>query len=354
METGRTTDALQNGLTTLVDNLLTIVSRVAPEAEPRETTTFQTRIAQHRRRIADATSAQELATEADACTKTCEQYFRRSRHYFVDREAEFTEMITILREAAGMMAGEASAFNNQVLSSSERFGALLQLDDIRVLKKQISTQVATLKRAVQEKQKRDEEAYGALTRRVEALQNRLLEAEEEASIDALTRVANRGSFDRTLRRMIAASRRASAPLSLALIDIDNFKVINDTHGHPVGDRVLLCAALSLIQALRKTDFVARYGGEEFAILLPDARVVHAEKRLTALIAKIAESNYEYEADGRKGTVQFTVSCGVTELEAGDEDDDLVRRADEALYEAKREGKNRVIARKHSLLGGLLA
>jgi diguanylate cyclase (GGDEF)-like protein len=304
--------------------------------------------------LAQATSAKDLAKEADACTKTCEQYFRRSLSYYTDREAEFTEMIALLREATALMAGDASAFNAQVLSSSERFGALVQLDDIRVLKKQIATQVASLKKAVHDKQKRDEEVYSSLNRRVEALQNRLVRAEEEASLDPLTRVANRGMFDRTLRRMIANARRAGVPLSIAMVDIDNFKTINDTHGHPVGDRVLLCAAMALGRAIRHTDFLARYGGEEFAILLHDAKASNAEGRLSALVAKIAEQSYEYDADGNKGSVRFTVSCGLTELAAGDEDADLIRRADEALYEAKRQGKNRVVLKKRSLLGGFFS
>src|SRR5262249_15618334 len=150
----------------------------------------------------------------------------------------------------------------------------------------------------------------------------------------LTRIANRGSFDRTLRRMVSSARRSSTPLSLAMIDIDNFKNINDTHGHPVGDRVLLCAAMSLRKEIRQTDLIARYGGEEFAILLYGAKAAQAEARLTQLLAQIADNSYDYEADGNKGTVRFTVSCGVTELAPGDDDAELVKRADEALYEAK--------------------
>lgn len=345
---------LQTGLTTLVENLLSVVSDVAPEAEPHETAEFQSKVEQHRRRIVEIRTGKDLAKEAEACTKTCEQYLRKSLGYHSDREAEFTEMIAILREAAGLMSGESSAFNAQVLSSSERFGALVQLDDIRVLKKQISMQVITLKRAVHEKQERDEEAYTKLNKRVEVLQTRLVKAEEEASIDPLTRIANRGSFDRALRRMVSSAKRAGTSLSLAMIDIDNFKAINDTHGHPVGDRVLLCAAMWLGKGIRHTDFLARYGGEEFAVIFADAKVAPAEARMTEVLAQIAGNNYDYETDGKKGKVQFTVSAGVTEFATGDDEADLVRRADEALYDAKHKGKNRVCSKKRSLLGSLLS
>src|SRR5262249_53786622 len=113
METARDTVdvTLQTGLVALVDRLLIVISDVAPEAEPYETATFQARIAQHRRRIIASSSGPDLANEAEACTKTCEQYLRRSLGYYTDREAEFTEIIMILREAAGLMAGDAEAFN---------------------------------------------------------------------------------------------------------------------------------------------------------------------------------------------------------------------------------------------------
>jgi len=345
--------ALQSGLTTLVENLLSVLASATPEAEPREIAEFQSKIEQHRRRIIAARALDDLARETDACTKTCEQYLRRSISYHWDREAEFTEVIAILREAAALVAGESSAFNAQVLSSSERFGALVQLDDIRVLKKQITAQVTSLKRAVQDKQQRDEEAYAKLNRRVAVLQSRLVQAEEEATLDPLTRIANRGGFDRALRRMVSSARRNNTSLSLAMIDVDDFKRINDTHGHPVGDRVLLCAAMWLGKGIRHTDFLARYGGEEFAVLLYDAKAPQAEARMTDVLAQIATNSYDYETDGRKGTVRFTVSCGVTELAQGDEEADMIRRADEALYDAKHKGKNRVCSKKRSLLGALL-
>jgi diguanylate cyclase len=345
--------ALASGFTRLVDNLLTVISDVAPAAELQDTTAFQARIAQHRRRLAAARTSKELIKEADECTITCEQYFRRSGRYYTDREAEFTEIITILREAVALMAGDASAFTAQVLSSSEGLSALTRLDDIRVLKQQIIAQVNALKRAVQDKQVRDAQAYQKLTERVAALQDRLVEAEEEAALDPLTRVANRGSFDRALRRMVANARHAGVPLSLALLDIDNFKTINDTHGHPVGDRVLLCAAMWLGKEIRHTDFLARYGGEEFAVVFFDAKASRAETRLMHVIGQIAGNSYDYDSDGRKGTVHFTMSCGLTELASGDEDADLLRRADEALYEAKHKGKNRVVTRRRSILSSLL-
>jgi diguanylate cyclase len=345
--------ALTNGLTSLVENLLSVLSSAAPEAEPKETAAFQSKLELHRRQLTGAKDPATFRNEAEACTATCEAYLRRSLGYHSDREAEFTEMISILRQATSVMAGDASNFNAEVLSSSERFGAMSEFDDIKVLKKQISAEVKTLKRAVEHKQERDEETYTKLNKRVAVLQSRLIRAEEEASTDPLTRVANRGGFDRALRRAIAAAKGAGRPLSLAMIDIDDFKKINDTHGHPVGDRVLLCCALALGRGIRRTDFLARYGGEEFAIILTDAKIGPAEARLNEVLAHVAANKYDYDADGKKGSVTFTASCGVTELVPNDTEEDLIKRADEALYDAKRQGKNRVVAKKRTLLGSLL-
>jgi diguanylate cyclase len=141
---------------------------------------------------------------------------------------------------------------------------------------------------------------------------------------------------------------------MAMLDVDNFKVINDTHGHPIGDRVLLCTAQWLAKGLRQSDFVARYGGEEFAVLLGNATAGQVEERLRQVLADIAASSYEYELLGKKERVRFTLSCGLTDLLPTDTEEELIQRADEALYEAKRKGKNRVVSRKRSTLKSLLS
>jgi diguanylate cyclase len=262
-------------------------------------------------------------------------------------------MIGILRETANLLAGESTGFGMRIRSTTDRFRAIAELDDIRELKKQLTEEASLLQQTVASKLQRDQQAVSALTERVQALEAHLVEAEEEASLDPLTRIANRGRFDRSVTRMAKSARGANRPMSLVLVDIDHFKRINDEHGHTIGDRVLLCAAQWLTGAVRHNDLVARYGGEEFAVILTDADLTAAEARFRAVAEQIANRSFEYDLNGETHLIRFTVSCGVAQLTGSDTEADLIRRADDALYAAKRGGRNRVVARKRSMLSGLL-
>lgn len=341
-------------LATFVDRLIGVLSLIPPDAESTDTDAFRQKLEEYRHAVLDPTRRMEVPRVTEACVLACQQYFKLSKKYHHDREEELKELISILRDAAKMSVGDSTEFNAQVLASSQRFGTMVELDDIRDLKRQLVAEVSTLRHNVEEKQKRDERAYLSLNSRVEALQSRLSEVEEEASTDPLTRIGNRGRFQRTLARMMDTAREQGSPLALAMLDVDNFKTINDTHGHPIGDRVLLCTAQWLSKGLRQTDFVARYGGEEFAVLLANATAGQVEERMKQVLADIAASSYEYELLGKKERVRFTLSCGLTDLLPNESDEEFIQRADDALYEAKRKGKNRVVCRKKSTLKSLLS
>ena len=241
-----------------------------------------------------------------------------------------------------------------MLARSDRFITISAVENIRELRRRLGDEVGTLRRAVAEKQQKDEQAYSQLTLRVETLQKKLAEMEVEVTLDPLTKVGNRRRFQAALTRLVATAHESGGQLSLAMLDVDHFKHINDTHGHPIGDRVLLAVAQGIAKGVRGSDVVARYGGEEFAVLLPNAVASEVEPRFKKLLLDIAASAYEYDVLGRKERVRFTVSCGLVDLDAGESEDALVKRADEALYEAKNKGRNRVVARKRSLLGRVLA
>ncbi|MDB5997724.1 MAG: diguanylate cyclase [Pseudomonas sp.] len=162
-------------------------------------------------------------------------------------------------------------------------------------------------------------------------------ATQSALRDPLTDTGNRIAMDQTLQREIEMSRRHLQPLSLLMLDIDHFKHVNDSHGHSAGDDVLREVAASIKGQLRNVDMVFRFGGEEFLILLSntgrEAAAMVGERLRFAVQAK------DYKADGN--LIELTVSLGCSTLLPGESAESLLRRADNALYVAKREGRNRL-------------
>ena len=347
-------DRRPDGFALFLDRLMEVLEQLAPESDVGELDTFRSRIREYRLVINDPRRRGEMPEVTDACIGLCRSYLEGARLYHAEREKELAELISILRDAAKLSVGDSTEFHAQVLASSDRFIKISELENLRELRRRIGDEVGNLRCVVAEKQQKDEQAYAQLTRRVETLQKKLAEMEVESSLDPLTKVGNRRRFQTALTRLVSNAHESGGQLSLAMIDVDHFKQINDTHGHPIGDRVLLAVAQCIAMGVRGSDVVARYGGEEFAVLLPSVAAGDVEPRFKQLLLDIAASSYEYDVLGRKEKVQFTVSCGLVDIEQGENEDALVKRADEALYEAKRKGRNRVIVRKKSLLGRVLA
>jgi diguanylate cyclase (GGDEF)-like protein len=157
--------------------------------------------------------------------------------------------------------------------------------------------------------------------------------------DALTTLGNRRAFDEALRQEVARAQRNGADLALVLIDIDHFKRVNDSLGHPAGDEILVNFAQRLLGVARASDRVFRYGGEEFAFLLGDTEVVGA----LTLAQRAVETVASRPMTAGRQSLRLTCSAGVAELAASDRSHDaLLKRADAALYDAKHQGRNRVV------------
>lgn len=164
---------------------------------------------------------------------------------------------------------------------------------------------------------------------------------EVASRDALTGLYNRDLFDQRLEEELHRAERSEQPLSVAILDLDDFKTVNDAHGHAVGDRLLRELSGELSARIRRGDVVSRYGGEEFALLFPGLDREVAGKRLEAIREGVESFRLEV-APGRG--VGVTTSIGLAVYpEDGDEASPLLRVADRRLYEAKDRGKNRVVS-----------
>lgn len=184
-----------------------------------------------------------------------------------------------------------------------------------------------------------EELQQQITQATQELRDQKDAAELAARTDSLTGVASRRAFSEAAEAEMQRALRYRSELSLLMMDLDHFKVVNDTHGHVTGDAVLVSFAQTVQQLVRKVDMVARLGGEEFVVLLPNITAEQA----TALAERIREAVYTSRLHVEGKPVQFSVSIGVAQFDrrelslAG-----WMARADAALYQAKEQGRNRVV------------
>ncbi len=166
----------------------------------------------------------------------------------------------------------------------------------------------------------------------------LAQLEQDAMTDPLTALPNRRAYDAELARLAARSRRSKAPLSVGVADIDRFKEVNDTYGHPVGDLVLCEVGKAIERAARGTDFVARTGGEEFGMLFPDTPIEMAQVVAERMRKTVEESNVTTPEGARIGV---TISIGLAPVLPATAPAQALADADAALYQAKDQGRNRV-------------
>jgi len=172
-----------------------------------------------------------------------------------------------------------------------------------------------------------------------------------STIDVLSGAATRRAFDERLEAEASRARRNYRPLAIALIDIDNFKQVNDTRGHATGDAVLRAVAGMFLESLRPSDMVARFGGDEFALLLPETTADLVMDRLERLRAAVADAGVLPAGDRSRKPVQVTLSIGVANWpDDGQRIHLVLAAADARLYEAKRRGRNRIVGpAQHAVL-----
>lgn len=178
---------------------------------------------------------------------------------------------------------------------------------------------------------------------------KMRELEDKSQRDGLTGAHNRSYFDDTIQREFILSAQHSLPLTIALIDLDHFKNVNDTHGHLVGDAVLIAVVRAIYGQIRQDDVLSRFGGEEFILILPGSTLASAEKLLSRIKNSIAEVRYKLD---NQRFVTVTVSIGVAaNMDGGmrfERPEDLIEAADLALYAAKQAGRNAIIEWNQSL------
>lgn len=220
--------------------------------------------------------------------------------------------------------------------------------DLAQLKSQVKSQLGNIRQALDQFQQ-SEQLQNQLASQLEALGNKVkvmeTEAERNRSVlekqryralhDPLTELPNREYYNERSAYEFQRWQRYGRPLTLAVLDIDHFKKINDTHGHQAGDRVLKVIGRSIAKRLREVDFFCRYGGEEFVALMPETSLDDALPVLEKIRASIAGAAFNYKEE----PLSITLSIGLTQFTADDDLDSAFARADAALYQAKSGGRN---------------
>ena len=226
-------------------------------------------------------------------------------------------------------------------------------NDLEQLKSSVTNHIDTLNIHFEKYKKSDHEQFDKSQQQIQELNKRLnaMEAEskelrEEAEKsrqfalkDALTGIWNRQALNEMMEKEFGRWQRYQRPLCIVVWDVDFFKRVNDTYGHDAGDKVLKTIARIFQQATRDADFIARFGGEEFVAILPETRLEDALSLANKIREKVANSKFHYE----QKPVPITASAGLATFRPGDSIEDVFKRADKALYQAKETGRNRCIA-----------
>lgn len=276
------------------------------------------------------------AGELLAQTRAQQQLLRTERD--AARDALKT-LVRSLLEQVGELGDETGRFSDNLGRYADSIAGADSIGDLTAVVQAMVDESRAVQQRVRQSQHRLGEEHARATElegRVRDLESELRRLSDEVQTDALTQVANRRGLMAAFDTERARIERDGRPLAVGLIDIDNFKKLNDTLGHAAGDEALKSLARRVRDTLRPVDHVARFGGEEFVVLLPDTPVDEAQQVLTRLQRSLSASLFMH--DGQDVFVTF--SAGVTAYRPGERIELALERADAALYDAKHQGKNR--------------
>jgi diguanylate cyclase len=258
-----------------------------------------------------------------------------------EAKVALTEVLAKLLERIGAMDDSTEKFDDRVGSYQQQ---LQQSPDVEALARivhglladtrSVRDQIASSRTELAEARKK----VSAYEARVSQLEHQLSEVSTLVQKDPLTNALNRRGLEQAFRTESARAQRYDAPLTLAMMDLDNFKQVNDRLGHVAGDRALIHFVTTVHATMRPTDLTARSGGEEFAVLFPACSVKDGAEAVERLQRELARRPFQFE----KERLVLTFSAGVAEWRPGETLEQVMQRADASLYAAKRAGKNRVL------------
>ncbi len=271
----------------------------------------------------------------------------RVRRFFVDRRAseqtfvnerlgDYRGIVQDLVEGLREMGERDQDMETAVLRQLAGVEGVVEHGSLRDVQIALTETIQNVTSAFAAQQAEYKAQIRELNDRMSCLREDLVQAQEKMQRDALTATYNRGAFDVAITRALNMHFILNQPVTLVLIDLDNFKSINDSHGHAAGDEVLRQVGESLERCfIRKSDFVARYGGDEFAVILADTMASNS----VSLIERFMERIASIQLEGVDEDARVACSIGFTEIHDSDNVAALLKRADVGLYEAKHAGRN---------------
>jgi diguanylate cyclase (GGDEF)-like protein len=249
------------------------------------------------------------------------------------------DLVSVMTDGLRVAITDDNAKDDLLTREMATLSAVANSDSLEDIRTQLSRTVDVVSRVIRDRQARYKAQLQLMSERVHSLRTELVAMREKSELDALTHLHNRGAFDEVLAKQVDFSFLSGQPLALVMVDLDHFKRINDSFGHPGGDLVLRTFADLLIKLFpRRSDLVARYGGEEFALILVDASQDDLERLGERVLDAVRALSIDYLGD----TIKVTCSIGIASGTPQDNVETLLRRADHALYRAKQEGRDRVV------------
>lgn len=280
----------------------------------------------------------------DAHQRLKEVIFKQSqlKHSLQEAKQALKQMLAGFVDHLAEFADSTSDYHDKIERCVEKISGaddIAQLEDVlaEVIRETrvIQLNAQRSRDDLRQTQQRVDEAE----KRINTLQEELERASTLVRHDQLTGALNRRGLDEIFENEAARARRRRSPLAVAMLDIDNFKKLNDSLGHDAGDAALIHLVAVIRDTLRPQDTLARFGGEEFIILLPDTALSDAQKALVRVQRELTRRFFLHDNE----KLLITFSAGVTVLTDADDETSVTKRADEAMYQAKNTGKNRVIA-----------
>ncbi|MBB6340788.1 diguanylate cyclase [Pseudomonas fluvialis] len=295
----------------------------------------------------------DLAVLVLAASNSGQKEFAHYLKQLNERLAAFIGSISETHTGYQESLDSAKAFSDELRQQVSGLQTSVQeATDLESLKRTVDSRLEGLLSTVSAFQEQRDSREQEMVDRLQTLVARVNEMEQEAQsfrdsieeqrqkalVDPLTGLPNRAAWNERSALEVARWQRYGGELQLAVLDVDLFKRINDNYGHLAGDRVLKIIAQELAKRLRKTDFIARFGGEEFVVLLPATPLEGAEQLLETLRAAIEACPFHFKGE----RLVITLSGGLTGFTSGDSLEQAFERADQALYQAKGSGRNRII------------